>query len=32
MFRFISVNIPNLHYVEDDMRFDTEHAVSLPQR
>jgi hypothetical protein len=21
-FRFISVNIPNLHYVEDDLRFD----------
>lgn len=27
-FRFISVNIPNLHYVEDDMRF----GVAIPFR
>ena len=29
-FRFISFNIPNLHYVEDDMRFDCGMPFRLP--
>ena len=29
-FRFISFNIPNLHYVEDDMRFDQSMPFRLP--
>ncbi|HPD28654.1 MAG TPA: hypothetical protein PLL20_01570 [Phycisphaerae bacterium] len=29
-FRFISVNIPNLHYVEDDMRFSRSMPFRLP--
>jgi len=29
-FRFISFNIPNLHYVEDDMRFDQAMPFRLP--
>ena len=29
-FRFISFNIPNLHYVEDDMRFDRTMPFRLP--
>jgi mannan endo-1,4-beta-mannosidase len=29
-FRFISFNIPNLHYVEDDMRFDRGMPFRLP--
>ena len=29
-FRFISFNIPNLHYVEDDMRFDQGMPFRLP--
>ena len=29
-FRFISFNIPNLHYVEDDMRFDRVMPFRLP--
>jgi len=29
-FRFISFNIPNLHYVEDDMRFDGPMPFRLP--
>ncbi len=29
-FRFLSFNIPNLHYVEDDMRFDCGMPFRLP--
>jgi len=29
-FRFLSFNIPNLHYVEDDMRFDCRMPFRLP--
>jgi mannan endo-1,4-beta-mannosidase len=29
-FRFLSFNIPNLHYVEDDMRFDQSMPFRLP--
>jgi len=29
-YRFISVNIPNLHYVEDDMRFSQSMPFRLP--
>ncbi len=29
-FRFLSFNIPNLHYVEDDMRFDEGMPFRLP--
>jgi hypothetical protein len=29
-FRFLSFNIPNLHYVEDDMRFDRSMPFRLP--
>ncbi|MCX5643084.1 MAG: hypothetical protein NTZ17_00105 [Phycisphaerae bacterium] len=29
-FRFISFNIPNLHYVEDDMRFEQSMPFRLP--
>lgn len=29
-FRFISFNMPNLHYVEDDMRFDQGMPFRLP--
>jgi len=29
-YRFISFNIPNLHYVEDDLRFDQVSAWRLP--
>ncbi len=29
-FRFLSFNIPNLHYVEDDMRFDQGMPFRLP--
>lgn len=29
-FRFISFNIPNLHYIEDDMRFDRVMPFRLP--
>ena len=29
-FRFLSFNIPNLHYVEDDMRFDCDMPFRLP--
>jgi hypothetical protein len=29
-FRFLSFNIPNLHYVEDDMRFDEIMPFRLP--
>src|SRR4030042_5720855 len=29
-FRFLSFNIPNLHYVEDDMRFDRSMQFRLP--
>jgi mannan endo-1,4-beta-mannosidase len=29
-FRFISVNIPNLHYVEDDLRFDRSLPFRFP--
>ncbi len=29
-FRFLSFNIPNLHYVEDDMRFDQTMPFRLP--
>jgi len=29
-FRFLSFNIPNLHYVEDDMRFDQRMPFRLP--
>ena len=29
-FRFISYNIPNLNYVEDDMRFTRKHAYGFP--
>ena len=29
-FRFVSFNIPNLHYVEDDMRFDRRISFRLP--
>jgi hypothetical protein len=29
-FRFVSVNIPNLHYVEDDMRFSQSMPFRLP--
>ncbi|HOW70991.1 MAG TPA: cellulase family glycosylhydrolase [Phycisphaerae bacterium] len=29
-FRFVSFNIPNLHYVEDDMRFDRAMPFRLP--
>jgi mannan endo-1,4-beta-mannosidase len=29
-FRFISFNIPNLHFVEDDMRFDQRMPFRLP--
>ncbi len=29
-YRFISVNIPNLHYVEDDMRFSESMPFRLP--
>lgn len=28
--RFISVNIPNLHYIEDDFRFEAEQRYRLP--
>ena len=28
--RFISVNIPNLHYIEDDWRFDSTQRYRLP--
>ena len=30
VFRFISVNIPNLHYVEDDLRFDRNIPFRFP--
>src|SRR4030042_4959673 len=30
-FRFLSFNIPNLHYVEDDMRFDRGMPFRLPE-
>ena len=30
VFRFISVNIPNLHYVEDDMQFDRSMPFRFP--
>ena len=30
VFRFLSFNIPNLHYVEDDMRFDCGMPFRLP--
>lgn len=30
VFRFISVNIPNLHYVEDDLRFDRSMPFRFP--
>jgi mannan endo-1,4-beta-mannosidase len=30
VFRFLSFNIPNLHYVEDDMRFDRSMPFRLP--
>jgi len=29
-FRFISLNVPNLHYVEDNQRFDAPSAWRLP--
>ena len=29
-YRFISFNIPNLHYVEDDLRFDQVSAWRFP--
>ncbi len=29
-FRFLSVNIPNLHYVEDDLRFDQSIPFRFP--
>ncbi len=29
-FRFISFNIPNLHYVEDDMKFDRRMPFRMP--
>lgn len=31
-FRFLSFNIPNLHYVEDDMRFDCGMPFRLPDQ
>lgn len=30
VFRFLSVNIPNLHYVEDDMQFDRNIPFRFP--
>ncbi|MEN6424187.1 MAG: hypothetical protein ABFE13_02400 [Phycisphaerales bacterium] len=32
VFRFLSFNIPNLHYVEDDMRFDCGMPFRLPDQ
>jgi len=32
VFRFLSFNIPNLHYVEDDMRFDCGVPFRLPDQ
>ncbi len=32
VFRFLSFNIPNLHYVEDDMRFDCRMPFRLPDQ
>jgi hypothetical protein len=29
-FRFLSFNVPNLHYVEDDMRFEQENPFRWP--
>jgi hypothetical protein len=31
-FRFLSFNIPNLHYVEDDMRFECSMPFRLPDQ
>ncbi len=30
--RFVSFNIPNLHYVEDNVRFDLQNPFRLPDR